>query len=314
MHIGLGEFGFGWFEALAEHDDISLVGIVDFDASKLQKARDYRDCALYSDAATAMDEQKPDFIVNATPPAAHKLINKLACDRNIPILCEKPIAENYDDALDLLDRAKSGQKIMIAENYRYTDENRFVKSVIGGHNFDIIKINFRKCHFMTNYHKDLLHPLLLDVTVHHLDLLRYFTGSEVNDVYADFYTPEWSWYKGYSNAAICLTMENGIKVFYNGSLDAYDDETSWNGSWEFSGENGVLRYNGYALSLSQSGRVSDIPVPQSATSDKNAMLDDFITYLKTGSLPQTHIFDNIKTFEIVHSALQSFESKKVVSL
>jgi len=322
LHVGLGDFGFLWFKALADRQDVSLVGIADIDETTFRKVRDHapdKAFRFYTDAAAAMDEQQPDFVVNATPPAAHQAINMEACKLNIPVLCEKPISDNYDDACRLLRCAQNGWKIVIAQNYRYLDENRFVKKFLDQNpigNMTGIDIAFRRNHHVggNNYHNGLSHPLLLDVTIHHLDLLRYFGGKEVKTVLAEFFTPPQSWYRGYSNAVIGLTMEDGVDVRYCGSLDSPGSETSWNAEWAFTGEKGGLQYRGNKLYLNTGGRTVTVPVRDRVNHDKDLMLDDFIVYLRTGKLPPTHIFDNIKTFRIAHGAMQSFETGKEVDL
>lgn len=310
LHIGMGEWGIWWFHALCDRSDIEIVGIVDLDESKRVEGYPF-----YTDAALAMQELKPDFILNATPPAIHHQINRWAVAQNIPILCEKPIAESYEDALELVEFAKQGHKIVIAENYRYLATNQYVKAVLDRGligKISSINIRFAKKHQMENYHAQLEHPLLVDVTMHHFDLLRYFTGIEVEKIYADFFIPGWSWYEGYSNVSATITMADGVRVNYLGSLDSNHD-TSWNGDWEFVGELGTLSYHkDWLYVLNDNEFEKPWQLDEDANDDKNLMLDDFLTYLRGGLVPATHIFDNIKTFRVVHAAIQSFNSRKEV--
>ena len=307
LHIGMGEWGIWWFHALKERSDIEIVGIVDLDERKKVEGFEF-----YTDAEKAMDELQPDFILNATPPANHLAINKLACARNIPVLCEKPITENFEEATETLALAQAGHKIVIAENYRYFAGPLRVKEtlergLIG--KVSSINIRFSKKHQMHNYHAKLEHPLLMDVTMHHFDLLRYFTGAEVDKVFADFFTPEWSWYKGYSNVSTTMAMDNRIRVNYLGSLDSHM-ETSWNGTWEFIGEHGSVIFDNDAVYVHKDKTTKKLNALTGVTVfDKDLILDEFIAYIQGGSMPQTHIFDNIKTFKIAHAAIQSFEKR-----
>jgi hypothetical protein len=70
--------------------DIVLAGAADSDEKSRKKIPDDNNCKFFTDAAHAMDELKPDFVLNATPPDSHKIINDFAFDRSIPVLCEKP--------------------------------------------------------------------------------------------------------------------------------------------------------------------------------------------------------------------------------
>jgi len=309
--VGLGEWGALWYKGLMCRTDIHLAGAADLNIETWQKFQKNTDCQFFTDAGKAMDELKPDFIINASPPDSHKVINDLAFYRNIPVLCEKPIAGNWDDVLHIMSRTQDGQKLMIAENYRYTSQCRFIREIISQEKIGkicSIRIDFYRRHFMENYHKEMLHPMLLDVGIHHLDMLRFFTGSEAKSIFADFYTPEGSWYKGYSNAVLYITMENGIKIVYNGSLDAPSNQTNWYGNWIFTGENGFLRYQNNCLYLDFDEQSTPITLPENNDDmAANAILDAFLAYIQQGTLPETHISDYIKTHNIAQAALCSFE-------
>ena len=296
---GLGAWGSLWYEKLLLRDDIVLAGAVDLNRNTWKAEASVR---FFADAEQAMELVKPDFVLNATPPKMHRLINDLAFDRDIPVLCEKPIAENHEDVLHIASRALKGQKMMIAENYRYAPQARAFKAALGREPVGVIQeihILFKRRHHIGNYHMSMKHPLLLDVGIHHLDMLRYFTGSEAKRVNAGFHTPPGSWYRGYSNAELLITMQDGLKVTYVGSLDAEANETGWYGQWTFTGENGELCF---------------APDDREDNAGSDAVLDSFIDYVRNGKMPETHISDNIKTQSIANAALQSFHERKEITL
>lgn len=308
---GMGVWGALWHGRLARRPDIELAGVVDLNPEIRQKLKE--GARFHTDAGAAMDQWRPDFVLNATPPAAHRKINELAFDRDIPVLCEKPIAEAYDDVLAAVSRAQKGQKLMIAENNRYTPHCRLIRDILARNaigKLTDIRIDVQVRHFIENYHKGLEHPMLLDVGIHHLDMLRFFTGGEAKRVYADFHTPDMSWYKGYSNATLCLAMENGVRAVYQGRLDAHADYTTWYGNWVFSGEKGRLRYERGGLYLETGGQTESIPLPENGDAEGDAMLDAFLAYIRRGTRPETHISDNVKTHNIAEAAIRSFKAGK----
>jgi predicted dehydrogenase len=285
---GLGSWGALWQKWIERRDDLMLAGVIE----------------IGDDAGEAMDRVKPDFVLNATPPTAHKSILDMAFDRNIPVLSEKPIAESHEDVLHIAARAQNGQKLMIAENYRYMPEARRMNEQL--RNADIgeiteIQIDFGRRHTVgpDNYHMRMEHPMLLDVGIHHLDLLRRLTGNEAKRVSACFHVPAGSKYRGYCDAAIRIEMENGAKVVYNASLDTARVATGWLCHWVFTGEKGKLRF---------------APPDGAADSGIDPVLDAFIAYVRHGIVPETHISDNLKTYNIAHAALTSFETGKEVEL
>ena len=308
LHVGLGDFGIQWQRLLMRRKDIKLVGVVDKDSRTFDSLCGFSG-RRYTSLELALDVEKPEFVFNATPPHAHMEVNRSAFSRNIPVLTEKPISEDPAEVLECLQYAKDGQKLMVAENYRYLLQNRFVKEQIDARLRNIVGINlvFRKYHQVENYHKNMQHPMLIDVGIHHLDLLRYFTDKEAIQVYARMFTPAWSWYTGYSNVRLLAEMEGGAFFIYDGSLDARDP-TDWNGNWTFSAENGLCRYEGDKLYWNIDGKLSETDVPQEEDGmERHRMLDDFITYVKGGVRPITDITDQVKTFAIVFAALLSTE-------
>ena len=325
--IGLGEMGRAWYRALAARSDMVLVGVADANPATWEKivaddaAASARPdekipanppCAFFTDAAAAMDELRPDFIVNVTPPHVHLRINGLAFERNIPVLCEKPIAESAADVRAILEYAH-GQKLMIAENYRYMAQIRHIKSLLDeNHVGEIQSVNifFSRRHSMTNYHRDMEHPLLLDVTIHHLDMLRYLAGDEAESVFADFFTPAGSWYKGYSNASLSIKMANGARVLYGGSLDAHENSTDWYGDWTIRGTKATLKYANDRLTSCDGQQSVPLPLPENTDDGMGAILDNWLAFLQGGALPATHISDNMKTDAIARAALRSFRTKE----
>ena len=310
IHVGLGGFGIGWCKLMHQRNDIDLIAIVDSNVNTHEKVSELK-IPCYISLEDALRAAKPDFIFNATPPHVHLAINKLAFSHNIPVLMEKPISENFEDAIAMLEYAKSGQKLVVAENYRFYNNNIFVKEQIQSRLRNISSINmvFRQHHHMpdTNYHSGMEHPALIDLGVHHIDLLRFFTGKEVKHVYAQVNTPAWSWYKGFSNVKMLATMEDGVQFSYECSMDSYA-KTSWNGNWAFTAENGVARYEKDKLyfSMEDGEYVLDVPENENGQ-DKHRILDEFIAYVQGGAIPQTDITDQIYTSAVVEAAIQSTE-------
>src|SRR5436305_621278 len=128
--VGLGGFGYDyWYKKLKSAYQNLEVALVDRDA----KARDKIDQAdhFYTSLTDAIEREKPDFLLNATPPAVHSLINNVAFDYKLPVLCEKPISDRYDEAIKIVERAtRENIPLMIAENYRYIPFVRRAKQLI----------------------------------------------------------------------------------------------------------------------------------------------------------------------------------------
>src|SRR5205807_5782628 len=107
-----------WYKKLkSAYQDLELA-FVDRDAQA--RAKLDQEEHFYTSLTVAIEREKPDFLLNATPPAIHSQINNVAFDYKLPVLCEKPISDRYDEAVKIVQRAtRESIPLMIAENYRY---------------------------------------------------------------------------------------------------------------------------------------------------------------------------------------------------
>ena len=308
VHVGLGDHGIRWCRAIYDRDDLKLAGIVDSSKGTHKQVEEFH-VPCYLSLNDALMSVKPDFIINATPPHAHMEINKTAFLYNIPVLMEKPISEDFAEVLEMLKMAKNNQKLAVAENYRYSAQNIYVKEQLKKHLLNItgVSLMFRRHHHVPegNYHAKMKHPAVIDIGVHHIDLLRFFTGNEVRSVYAKLYTPSWSWYSGYSNVKLLAEMDGGMHFCYDCSLDSYK-ETSWGGEWTFSAKNGTGFYDGSRLVFDIGRTITELDLPTSGNKSGNHMLlDEFILYVKEGKVPQTDITDQVMNAAVAEAAIQS---------
>lgn len=319
IQVGLGDFGFGWLtDVLLKHEQIEIVALVDTNPSLLEMAKGViglEETRFFARVENALQEIKADFLINVTPPSVHKTINQIAFAYKVPILCEKPIAENYKDALEIYQESLAHQvPVMIAENYRYEGIIRKVKEILDSKSLgeiDAIHVRFFRHHKMDNYHKDLEYPLLLDVTIHHMDVMRYLTGDEGQEIYARSWNPNGSWYKGDPSLDFMLTMRKGIKITYTGSLASIQNETGWMGEWRLECEKGVMTFSDQMITIHDktSSRIIEV---QDQTDSRRRVLDNFMEALRTQQRGETDISDNLKTFGIVQGAIRSAQKNAVV--
>lgn len=321
LQVGLGDFGFSWLkEILLGYDGIRIAGLVDKNPELLKKGQtlgNFSDCMLFTDLHEALSTIRPDFILNITPPYAHKAVDIEAFEHGIPVLSEKPVAEDFKDVIEIVRMSgKFNVPLMIAENYRYYDIVRKTREIIASAEvgqLNAVYIDFFMNHRKTNYHKDLKYPLLLDVSIHHLDMLRYLTGSEATEVFAKTWNPTWSWYNGYPNLDLLIEMENDVKASYRGSLTAQGKYTSWLANWRMECSKGVVELDGKEIRIIKNNQIEIITITEEVPSQKK-VLAEFIRSLDEKRPGETDINDNVKTFFIVQSAIQSIEMKTTAQI
>jgi predicted dehydrogenase len=313
---GIGSFGAYWYQTLKQKYPHISLAVVDHNPAAAQRLTDPTD-RFYTDLSAALDVEHPDFIINVTPPGVHTSVNFLAFDRRIPVLCEKPIAEDYAEACRVVERAdKEGIPFMIAENYRRWPIFRLARSLIAqgelGELTALYVHFFRETYFEKEYLVRMPQPTLVDVTVHHLDLVRYLCAAEGKRIFARSFNPRGSRYPGDASIDILIEMDNGVQVAYNGSLAGNAQDTTWGGDWRIQASRGLLLVTADTLRLVSAGATREISDFSGLPSD--GCLDEFLAALSAGRESETSGADYIKTMRLVHYARESLQSGRMLEI
>jgi predicted dehydrogenase len=85
----------------------------------------------FDDAATMLDEVRPDTVHVLTPPSSHVPLSTLALQAGADVLCEKPLAATAPEVDALLAVAGgAGRQVMECQNYRYLPEMAWLRGVV----------------------------------------------------------------------------------------------------------------------------------------------------------------------------------------
>jgi predicted dehydrogenase len=166
------------------------------------------------------------------------------------------------------------------------------------------------------------HSILLDMSVHHVDLLRFMTQAEVTSVVAvEHDTPD-NAFKHPSNALCLMRLRGDIPVVWDGDWCARGATTSWEGEWQFVGSRGRLFWDGV---VDEAFRTSvRLEIPGQETQElmsiepvqecRLSLREHFIDSIERGQQPEPSIEDNRKTLAVVFGSLESVLKKQEVSL
>jgi len=317
--LGLGNFGKSWVESVVSacSDITELVGAVDEDVNKHIER-----IPCFTKLEEAVSCTMPELVINVTPPHVHNEVNKWLMERNISVLCEKPIASNYEEAKVMQSFAKQSPSfLMIGENYRYSEMFRYCRRLIENNNFGrihMIECRFRHFHldYSMYYHGKLEHPLLTDVAIHHLDVARYLTGEEPVSVWAEEYSAPYSWYKERPATALILTtMTGNIRFNYFGTLASPESTTDWSGDWEIECDHGIICIQNGSIFTYENGSKNYHKVKKEDDS-RIAELREAVNAIKEGRKAETDILDNFKTYQWLEAAIQSAQcsNKEIINI
>ena len=103
-----------------------------------------------------------------------------------------------------------------------------------------VGVTFHKGPHFGGYREEMAYPLVLDMSIHHFDMIRCMFDTDVRAVQAASVNAPWNWNKGDATVMAQLTLMNRVVVNYFGSWVASGAETPWNADWRIEGSKGVL--------------------------------------------------------------------------
>jgi UDP-N-acetylglucosamine 3-dehydrogenase len=176
--VGVGVMGSNHARVLAGLPGIRLIGVADPDQ---QQAR-FVAGALGTAAVDDVDALLPlgvDAITIAAPTHLHHDIALSCIKRGVHVLVEKPIASNPEEGRRIVAAARrAGVTLMVGHVERFNPAVETIKEAIRGEEILSIAIT-RVGPFpprMSNV------GVVIDLAVHDIDLIRWFTDSEIIDV------------------------------------------------------------------------------------------------------------------------------------
>jgi predicted dehydrogenase len=240
-------------------------------------------------------------------------------------LTEKPLAASMEEARTIVAAAREAGRIhAVVQNRRYLSAIRRIRRLVDsgaiGRPTSINCDFFLGPHF-GGFREDMDHVLLLDMAIHTFDAARAMTGLEATRVYCREWNPANSWFRHGASAVAIFDMGGGAVFTYRGSWCADGLRTSWEACWRIVGEYGTLTWDGsedikaeVSTRSEQDGlfsRVSEVEIPPLEATDAVGghlgVMQQFISAVRGGKLPETVGSDNLNSLAMVFGAIRSAE-------
>ncbi|MEZ4669759.1 MAG: Gfo/Idh/MocA family oxidoreductase [Anaerolineae bacterium] len=334
IQVGIGGMGTAWLNTVLQSPEVEFAAFVEVNdqIATAQADKFALDRGLiFKSLPAALEAVKADGVINVTPPQFHREVSFAALEAGLPVLSEKPLAGTLDDAQAIVKKAnQTGVLHMVTQNYRYHQPCHTLKTVLASGELGrigAVTVEFFKGPHFGGFREEMPYPLIIDMSIHHFDLMRFFLESDPLSVFGRSWNPAWSWYKGDASASVSLQFANGVAVAYNGSWCSQGQETPWNAHWRFECEKGVviLRddvvYVQHLLGIEGSegfrpnryGELTPIPAVPMQRMAQAYLLHEFYEAVTQGKTPATTCQDNIKSLGIVFDVVKSFETGEVIS-
>ncbi|MDR1291996.1 MAG: Gfo/Idh/MocA family oxidoreductase [Clostridiales Family XIII bacterium] len=285
---------------------------------------------VYPGHREACGDKDIDAIVVVAPTAAHRGIVCDAAAAGKHVLCEKPMAMDEAECLEMIDATgKAGVRLQIGFMRRF--DAGFMKAkdaVDSGAIGEVVMVrsNTRGPSVPRPWMYDLSksNGPLAEVNSHDIDTLRWFTGSEFSTVYAvggNFRSPDAvaEWPDFYDNVIVSATFANGMQGMIDGAQGvgyAYDARC------EVLGAKGCifigrLQHESFVVCTADSnegayplvGSWRQLFEPAYLAEDKG-----FISCILSGEEPQANGKDGLEAVRVVNAGNKSIVEKRIVEL
>lgn len=328
IQVGAGGFGKTWLNCLTANPKAKLEAIVDVNENTLKSACaefNIDDSMAFSSLKKAVAATSADAVVCVTPPDYHRATIVEAVKAGLHVITEKPMANTMADCKAILKAVEQSGKICaVSQNYRYAPPTWSMAEIVKKRKIGEIgqvKIDFYKGHdFNGGFRHEMDYPVIIDMSIHHFDLIRFITGLNPVSVRGEAWNPPWSNYKGDCSSSLVFTMENNARIVYNASWCAKGDYCDWNGNWQIEGEKGTIIYKKGEITLNSAPDLYNVKQSTAVVQKEpkylvqNFVLEDFMKAVKTGQRPATDVFDNIKSVAMVFAAVQAVKTGKTVKI
>ncbi|MCM0756760.1 Gfo/Idh/MocA family oxidoreductase [Desulfovibrio aminophilus] len=205
--IGLGWMGRVHLRNYCEMPGVEVAGVVDTNREVLDEVAKQFNVPVHTEIQALLDKEL-DAVSVCVPTFLHHEVGLAVLGRGIPALIEKPLAATEAEGAELVALAREKKlPLMVGHVERFNPAVQRVKQLVGD---DVISIQIERVGPYPPRIQDV--GVIKDLGSHDIDLIRFITGSEYEQVYA---VTSKTLGKHEDSALITARMENGVLASIN---------------------------------------------------------------------------------------------------
>lgn len=328
LQLGGGNRGCMWARVIGQRDDAELAAIIDpSPASRERFAGENPNVPAFKDIAAALAAGPYDAALLVTPPDGHLDQCRRLFDAGLPILAEKPLADTLESSIAIVDLADAASlPLTVCLNFRYLPCTQTMREWIQGEKLG--RVGFGQFSYLRNrdgkrpglnrYPLSMEHPMMLEQTIHHLDLIRYVHGREVEEIACRTWNPAWSMYAHDANVHCLLAMQDGVEVNYFGTWVGGWNQPDF--EWRIDCANGVFVQRELHSDCTFAGASDPALTPIAIAEaepyydDSAVLLNDFIAAVRNGTPAPCDGRDHLRSLGLCFAGLEAAQTGRTVRL
>ncbi|QDP96390.1 Gfo/Idh/MocA family oxidoreductase [Microlunatus elymi] len=334
VQVGLGGFGRNWAqEMIPQVTEVQLVGSADVSEESRTAAiaagvADPDRC--FATAEQVIEACDPDAVLVTASLVGHVPAIRAALKAGKHVMTEKPFAPSVEDARELVELAESQDLVLaVSQNYRFFPAVRAVQQIVRSGELGAlhaVELDFRRfsgAEGVRGPHHYLDEPLLVDMSIHHFDLLRTVLGRDATGITCRTWDPDWSLFAGPSEGVALIDFDD-LTASYRGSWVSHGAPTAWAGEWRMDFADGEVDWTSRGdgkdgwkvdvVSVRRNGEDKRVELPRVPRTDRAGSLTEFARAIAEGRQPENSGRDNLGTLALTYAAVESATNNSTVTL
>lgn len=317
---GCGFFAQFQIDAWSRIEGVELAAAADPDLERAKKAAP----KAYSSLEEMLDVEQLDFVDIATRPETHLELTRMALERGVPVICQKPLAPTWAEAREIAAIVgKLGVPFMVHENWRwqpwFREAAQRVKSGDIGKPITYLFRTRKRDGFGAEpytaqpYFKRMPRLLIYETLIHQIDTARFIFG-DVASVYAETRQIN-PLIAGEDLAYLILSHASGLAGCVDGNRFAHAgipgpmEDSAPMGDAIFEGEAGFMMVTAAGDVLINGRRVWENAVQTGYRGDSvRATQQHFVKELLGGRQFESGAEEYLRSFGVVEAAYRSAAS------
>lgn len=314
--VGAGMISQFHFRGWDEVEGAQVVAVCDTDRDKAEaRAREFGIERVYTDARAMFDDGGIDAVDIAASVDAHAPVSRIAADRGVHIMCQKPMTRTVREAEALVEEIGDRVRFMVHENYRFRPHYKLVREWIDqGRIGDprhaamtvrcsgLVSLDgetpwlVNRQPYLTGFDRN----IVFETMIHHLDIMRCTLGplQVVSAVLGRLNTD----LPGEDTATIVLKGENGLVAVADGTLTAPGYQPLPADRYEVVGTQGtlVMDFNRIFL-VGEEDKAEKVDLAGRYQECFTEAIRQFVDGIRTDAPFETDRLDNLETLRLMES-------------
>lgn len=157
----------------------------------------------------------------------------------------------------------------------------------------------------------MVHPMLLEGSVHHFDMMRYLTGSDITRVVTSSHNPPGSSFHGDALVHCLLEFADGTLGTYEATLLCVGREQRWHHEYyRLECDHGAIECDGWQVRVLHGTQIEPIETTgdPSRRDGHLEILTQYLAWRRGGPVAETALADNLNSLAVVMAAVRSADT------